>query len=217
MPPPETEGPEWLNLPRIEVAFLMILLLTTCLSTFCAYQANSWGSIQSQKFQEASSLRTQSVQAYNDGNTRVLIDVSAFLAWIDARSRNDSARAEFLATRFTPEFKPAFAAWLGLVEGQKAGTVPDGTPFSLPEYRVSPREQGALLEENATAAFQDGLEANANSSDYVLNTLLYAIVLFLCGVGERWKNPQLKKVIFVAAIVLFSIATAMLLQLPKNF
>ena len=217
MPPPETDGPGWLTFMRIEVIFLVILLITTFCSTFCAYQANSWSSIQSRKYQEATSLRTESVQAYNDGNTHVLIDLNAFLTWIDAMGRNDTVRADALASRFTPEFKPAFAAWTNLVQGQPRGTIPAGTPFSLPEYRLSARVQGALLEENATTTFNEALDAGQVSSSYVLNTRIYAIVLFLCGVGERWKSPQLQKLILASAIVLFSIATTMLLWLPKNF
>jgi hypothetical protein len=217
MPPPETDGPKWLNLPRLEVIFLVLLLVTTVCSTFCAYQANHWSSIQGRKYQEATSLRTESVRAYNDANTHVLIDLSAFLAWIDAMVMNDTVRAGGIADRFTPEFKPAFAAWADLVRGQPGGTIPPGTPFLLPEYRLDSRVQGVLLEENATAAFHEALAAGGVSSSYVLNTLIYAIVLFLCGVGERWKTPQLQKVILVAALLLFSYATVMLLWLPKTF
>lgn len=217
MPPSETEGPIWLTFTRIEVIFLVLLLLTTFLSTLCAYQANSWSSIQSTKFQEATSLRTQSVRAYNDANTQQLVDLSAFLAWVDAMVMNDTVRAGGVAERFNPEFKPAFSAWIGMVQGLPKGTIPPGTPFSLPEYRQSDRIHGALLEENATATFQDALAAGNISSSYVLNTLIYALVLFLCGVGERWKTPQLQKVILGAAILLFLYATLMLLMLAKSF
>jgi hypothetical protein len=214
---PEESRPKWFNFARIEVIFLILLLLTTVCSTFCAYQANSWSSIQSRKYQEASSLRTQSVNAYNDANTETLIDLSAFLAWVDALSANDTVRASGIAERFSPEFKPAFAAWMNQVKGQPKGTAPPGTPFSLPEYRLRAEVQGFLLEENATATFNEALAAGTASSSYVLNTLIYAIVLFLCGVGERWKSPQLQKVILVAAVLLFCFATATLLWLPKTF
>jgi hypothetical protein len=95
--------------------------------------------------------------------------------------------------------------------------VPPGTPFSLPEYRLGAWETGVLLEENATAAFNEGHEASDTGSSYVLNTLLYALVLFLVGVGERWKTPQLQKVILVTALILFTYATANLFLLPKTF
>ena len=87
----------------------------------------------------------------------------------------------------------------------------------LPEYRLSARARGAQLEENANAAFVDAQYANDVSTDYVLNTLLFGIVLFLCGVGERWGDPRLRKLILGTAILFLSIAVALLLWLPKNF
>jgi hypothetical protein len=217
MPTPETDVPGKKAFMRIEVIFLAILLVTTFCSTFCAYQANNWNSISGTKNREGTDLRTQSVRAYNNGNTYMLIDVNTFLAWADATDRNDTKKADALAERFTPEFKPAFAAWVAQARGLPPGTIPPGTPFRLPEYRVPGLEQGALLEENATAAFNEGHTASNAGSSYVLNTLVYALVLFLVGVGERWKTPALQKVILVTALVLFSYATIRLLMLPKTF
>jgi hypothetical protein len=217
MPPPEKDQPKRFPFKRMETVFLVILLMTTFLSAFCAFQANRWSSITSGKYQEATKLRTESVRAYNDGNTRLLVDLSVFLTWADAASRNDTIRAEAVASRFTPAFKPAFRAWKAQVSGQPPGTMPNGTPFTLPEYHLIEREQGVLLEENATAAFTEAQYASDISSKYILNTLLYAIVLFLCGVGEKWEEKRLRIVILTAAIVFFSIATAILLWLPKSF
>jgi hypothetical protein len=197
--------------------FLAILLLTTLLSAFCAYQANNWNGIQSAKYQEAASLRTESVRAYNDGNTQLLIDLNVFLTWAEAIDRNETIRANAVASRFTPSLKPAFTAWISQDPGDITGTIPNGTPFSLPEYHLSAREKGDQLEKNATAAFVEAQYANDISSSYILNTLLFGIVLFLCGVGERWEDPRLRKLILVAAIIFFSIAVVMLLGLPKNF
>jgi hypothetical protein len=217
MPPGETDKQQSPTFMRIEVIFLVLLLVTTFCSTFCAYQANNWNGISGSKNREGTDLRTQSVREYNNGNTRVLIDVSSFLAWADAMDRNDTRKADALVERFTPEFKPAFAAWIAQAQGQPEETIPPGTPFSLPQYRVSSLERAALLEENATADYNASHAASDTGSSYVLNTLLYALVLFLVGVGERWKTPALQKVILATALLLFSYATAMLLLLPKAF
>lgn len=216
-PPDEEKQSRWSTVLKVEVIFLVLLLVTTFSSTFCAYEANNWNGLQSSKNREGTDLRTQSVHAYNDGNTRVLIDVSTFLAWADATDRNDSRKADALAVRFSPEFRPAFAAWIAQAQGQPKGTIPPGTPFSLPEYRVSSLEQGALLEQNATESFNVASSAGNVGSAYVLNTLLYALVLFLVGVGERWKTPALRNVILATALILFAYATAKLLMLPKMF
>jgi hypothetical protein len=217
MAPGEKEKPAELSFMRMETIFLILLLVTTFFSTFCAYQANNWNSLAGTLNREGTDFRTQSVHAYNDGNTRLLVDISAFTTWIDAMSLNDTRKADAVRERFTPELKVAFAAWGAQVVGQPPGTIPPGTPFSLPEYRLRAWVQGGLLEENATSRFNEGHAASDTGSSYVLNTLLYALVLFLIGVGERWKIPRFKIVILATAILLFSYATAMLFLLPKTF
>ena len=216
-PPDEKKQSRWSAFLTVEVIFLVLLLVTTFSSTFCAYEANNWNSLQSSKNREGTDLRTQSVRAYNNGNTHVIIDVNSFLAWANAVDRNDTRAADAVAARFTAEFKPAFAAWLAQAQGQPKGTIPPGTPFTFPEYHVSSLEQGALLEQNATASFNEASAAGNVGSAYVLNTLLYALVLFLVGVGERWKTPALKYVILATALILFAYATARLFMLPKMF
>jgi hypothetical protein len=217
MPLSDKNQPGWFPGIRIEVVFLVILLMTTFLSAFCAYQAYSWSGIQSAKYQEATKLRTESVRAFNDGNTQFLLDLTVFLTWSDAVSRNDMIRANAVASKFTPEFKPAFTAWIAQASGRPPGTTPNNTPFMLPEYRLADRERGVLLDKNADAAFVEAQHAADISTSYVLNTLFYAIVLFLCGVGEKWGEPRLRKLILGTAILFFSIATALLLWLPKTF
>ena len=60
----------------------------------------------------------QSVRAYNDGNTQLLIDLNVFMTWADAVSQNDMIRANAVASRFSSEFKPAFKAWIAEAPGR---------------------------------------------------------------------------------------------------
>jgi hypothetical protein len=60
-------------------------------------------------------------------------------------------------------------------------------------------------------------EASDVSSSYILTTLIFAIVLFLCGVGEKWAERRLRIVILAVALIFFSIATALVIWLPKSF
>ena len=217
MPQPDKNTPGRSRFVRIDTVFLVLLLLTTFLSAFCAYQAHIWSGVQNAKYQEATELRTESVRAFNDGNTRLLIDLSVFMTWADAVSGNDTIRANAVASRFTSEFKPAFNTWIAQAPGRPQGTLPNGTPFMLPQYRLDAREQGVRLEKNANAAFIDAQNASDISTSYVMTTLLCAIVLFLCGVGEKWDDLQFRKLILGTAILFFSIAVALFLWLPKNF
>jgi hypothetical protein len=217
MPQSDKNTPEWFRFVRIDTVFLVLLLMTTFLSAFCAYQASVWSGVQSAKYQEATELRTESVRAFNDGNTKLLIDLNVFMTWADAVSQNDASRASAIANRFTPEFKPAFKAWITQDPERPKGTIPNGTPFTLPEYRIEARAQGVLLENNANAAYNEAQNASDISTRYVMTTLLCAIVLFLCGVGERWEDHRFRKLILGTALFFFTIALALFLWLPKHF
>ena len=216
MPEQEKKQSTWSELSRVEIAFAVLLLVSTVSSAFCVYQATRWSGTQSVLFVESSKMRTESIRAHDDANSHLMVDVIVFLSWADAKARNNSALAGNLEDRFTPEFKPAFAAWIAQVEGSPAGTIPPATPFVLPEYHLSAQELSDRLEENATAAFNQGKQANQYVDNYVLNTVLFTLVLFLCGVGQRWDNPQIKQLILVTAIIFFVISIAVFLSLPKS-
>lgn len=123
----------------MEIIFAVILLIATVTSALCAYEATLWSGTKNSLTDISDNMRTDSIQASNDANRQILVDVSVFLAWSDAKSANDTVRASALENRFNPEFKPAFAAWIAEVQGQPPGTIPPGTPFSLPQYNLMPR------------------------------------------------------------------------------
>jgi hypothetical protein len=217
MPEPEKKRRIWEHVSRIEVIFVVLFLISSLSSAFCIYEASQWSGTQNQLYTESVQLTTKAASAHDDANRRILVDVSSFLAWVDAKSQNDTVRAGFIQSRFTPEFKPAFEAWIAQAQGKPPGTIPPDTPFTLPEYRLSAQARSDQLEEQAKALFEQGDMANEMGSEYILITLLFTLVLVLCSVGEKWETPETKRLILVFAVVLFVIAMAVCLWLPKNF
>jgi hypothetical protein len=106
--------------------------------------------------------------------------------WVDAVSKGEMIRAEFTRDRFREEFKPAFETWL--TGANSTNPIPPGSPFDLPEYALAEHNESVLLEEKATAAFNEGKDANTNGDLYISNTVLFAIVLFFCGIYSRWDS-----------------------------
>jgi hypothetical protein len=204
------------NIDRIEVIFAVILLFTTVTSAFCAYEATRWAGARNSLVDTSNRLTTESIRASDEANRDVLVDVSVFLSWVDAKSRNDTLRAGFLESRFTPEFTPAFDAWIAAVKNGTPGTIPPGTPFSRPEYHVFAQDRSGQLQQNASAIYNEAKEASQTSDDYILNAVLFTIVLFLCGVGQRWEHDRIRKILLVSAIIFFIIAMGVFLWLPKN-
>ena len=203
------------EIDRLEIIFAVILLLATVTSALSAYEATLWSSTRSSLSDVSSSLTTQSNRASDDANRQILVDLSVYLAWTEAKSENDTVRANLIESRFTPEFKPAFDAWIAQVKGQTPGTIPPGTPFSLPEYNLSAQVRSEQLQENATATYEQSKHAGQIGDDFLLNTVLFTIVLFLCGVGQRWEHDRIRKILLMAAIIFFVMAMGVFLWLPK--
>lgn len=203
MTPPKLKIPEK-GSRTIDVVFAIILLAATLSTAFCVYQATRWNGVQAVDFGDASKYRTESVRATTAANTQVIIDVQLFTSWVDAASKGDQVQANFLKERFREEFRPAFDAWIA--GANMTNPIPAGTPFDLPEYSVAKYNESASLEEQATAAFNRGKDANTNGDLYISNTVLFAIVLFFCGVYSRWESMKIRSGILVMTLLVFSFA-----------
>jgi hypothetical protein len=46
--------------------------------------------------------------------------------------------------------------------------------------------------------------------------VLFTLVLFLCGVGEKWEAPQIQRLILIFASFMFIIAMAAVLWITMN-
>ncbi len=192
--------------PMMDVIFAIILLIATLSTAFCVYQATRWNGVQSIDFGESSMLRAESLRATNVVTTEVIIDMQLYTSWLNAVARGDNAQAAFLRERFRPEFRPAFDAWLASAGPDTSGGIPSGTPFGQSEYNLKYYEKSYQLEENATAAFNHGKDANTNGDMYISNTVLFAIVLFFCGIYSRWESVKIRIGLLAMTLLIFSYA-----------
>ncbi len=174
---------------------VLIVVTATVAASWSGYQAARWGGVQSIYFTEASGKRVESTRASAQANTEALVDISLFDSWLEAYARDDQELASFLADRFRAEFKPAFEAWLIL----SPRSAPDSirTPFELPQYKLASQEEADRLEQEASDLLAKGKEANQQSDDYVLNTVILVSVLFFGGIAQRFNRPSVRSVLIV--------------------
>jgi hypothetical protein len=149
-------------------------------------------------------IRSESIKTTTIANSQIIVDVLAFQNWVTAVRRGDIIEAEFLKERFREEFKPAFVAWIAQSDGTDA--IPPGIPFDLPEYTVAGYNGSAQREGKATAAFNEGKDANTNGDRYISLTVLFAMVLFFCGIYSRWDSVKKRMGIVLSALFVFSFA-----------
>jgi len=192
------------GVPKIDIIFAVVLLIATLSTAFCVYQATRWNGVQAVDFGESAKFRTESIRATTAANTQVIIDVQLFTSWVDAISKGDQIQAKFIKDRFREEFRPAFEAWIA--KANITNPIPAGTPFDRPEYSVAKYHESDRLEEKATASFNLGKDANTNGDLYISNTVLFAIVLFFCGVYSRWESMKIRIGILLMTLLVFSLA-----------
>jgi len=198
---------------RVELIAAVMLSIATVVTAWSAYQATRWSGDQAESYTSASATRTESVRASTEANRQVLIDVATFLNWLDAEQSGDHVLASDIHVRMRREFLPAFDAWLAMAP---AGSIPDGTPFELPEYRLAAEADSKRLENKAAVLFEDGNESNQVSDDFVLAAVLFASVLFFSGLAGTFDSLQAQVLLLVLGAVMLGVGTIIVITLPQN-
>lgn len=198
---------------RVELIAAIMLSIATVVTAWSAYQATRWSGDQAESYTKAAATRTESVRSSTEANRQVLIDVDTFLSWLDAEQRGDHAIAQDIHTRMREEFLPAFDAWLAT---EPAGSIPDGTPFELPDYRLAAEERAKQLEVRASRLFQDGNDANQVSDDFVLAAVLFASVLFFSGLAGTFDSLRAQVFLLVLGALMLVIGTLIVVTLPQD-
>ena len=113
-----------------------------------------------------------------------------FTAWLQARAAGDRQLQAALVRRFTPEYRSAFQAWLRT----DPFTDPDAPPGPgyMPGYRNPQLKQAEGLNAQAADAFEEGTAARETADRYVRVTVLFALVLFLIAVAQRFRTPGVR-------------------------
>ena len=192
------------HVATLDIVFAVLLLIATLSTAVCVYQATRWNGEQATHFGESAAYRSESIRATTTANSQIIIDAEVFLDWVNAASTGDLRQRAFIEERFRAEFRPAFEAWKA--EANATNPIPPGTPFDRPEYSIAKNTESALLEEQAAAAFDRGKDANEYGDLYISVTVLFAIVLFFCGVYSRWEEVHIRQAILAVTLVVFAFA-----------
>src|SRR4030095_16105599 len=119
------------------------------------------------------------------GGQQLAADSAMFNGWLQARAANDPQLEAVFVRRFTPDYRGAFAAWLK-TDPFTNPAAPAG-PGYMPQYRNPQLEEAKRLNAQATTTFEEGTAARETADRYVRATVLFALVLFLVAVGQRFR------------------------------
>ena len=194
----------------VEVAVLAIVAVATAWS---GYQAARWDGQQSLLYGHATTDRFKADAASTYGGQELAADSAIFTAYLQARSAGDSKLETFYVRRFTPDYQVAFAAWLK-TDPFTNPAAPAG-PGLMPQYRNPSFESAARLNALAAATFNQGSAARDTAERYVRDTVLFASVLFLVAIAQRFKVRSVRIATTAVAFGLAAYTTVAVLTLPR--
>jgi hypothetical protein len=197
----------------IEILEVAVLALAAIATAWSGYQAAKGDGQQSVLYSDASVDRVQANTAATLGQQRLAADGAMFSAWLEARAANNPQLQEILERRFSPEYRTAFTAWLDT----EPFTNPDAPPGPgyMPEYQNPQMEQAKRLNEQAATLEEAGTEARHTAEEYVRATVLFALVLFLIAVGQRFRLRGVRIAAIAISFGLFAYGLYDVLTLPR--
>jgi hypothetical protein len=196
----------------IEILEVLLLAAAAIATAWSGYQAAKGDGQQSVLYSDASVDRVQANTAATLGQQRLAADGAMFSAWLEARAANDAELQAMLVRRFSPEYRTAFAAWLDT----KPFTNPDAPPGPgyMPAYHNPQMEKAEQLNEQAATLEEAGTEARHTAEEYVRATVLFALVLFLVAVGQRFRLRGVRIATIAMALGLLGYGLYNLATLP---
>ena len=195
----------------IEVAVLAIVAIATAWS---GYQAARWDGEQSLLYGHATGDRFKADAASTAGGQKLSADAAMFTAFLQARSARNGELETVYIRRFTPDYRVAFFAWLK-TDPFTNPSAPAG-PGYMPQYRNPSLESANRLNALASATFDQGTAARDTADRYVRDTVLFASVLFLVAIAQRFKIRSVRTATTTVALGLAAYTTFAVLTLPRR-
>ena len=175
----------------MEIVAAILLAIAAVGSAWSAYQAARWSGVMTMNFSEANVALNNSVKFANEAGQQVASDADSVWEWEIAFYEGNTELMQHYETHmFDPELKAAVEAW----KATDPSTNPDHprSPLDMPEYRLESYEKSIELEDVAVEKSQEAGEANQQSDNYILLTVLFASVLFFAGVSTKFSGKQIR-------------------------
>ena len=197
----------------VEVFEVLVLAIAAIATAWSGYQAARGDGRQSVLYGQSSRARFQADAAATAGGQRLAADASMFNAWLQARAADDPRLQAEFARRFSPEYHSAFQAWLK-TDPFTDPNAPPG-PGYMPQYHNPQLEEAERLNDQASASFEEGTAAREAADRYVRVTVLFALVLFLIAVGQRFGVRAVRVGVSTLAVGLLAYGLYTAATLPR--
>lgn len=197
----------------IEIIEVSVLALVAIATAFSGYQGTKWGGAQALLYGQASTARFQADALASLGEQQLAADASLLTAWLQAHEAGDAELETLLERRFTPDYAVAFQAWVQT----DPFTNPDAPPGPgyMPGFTNPNLAKAAEVNAQAQADFAEGTASRETANKYVRNTVLFASVLFLVAIAQRFRLRGVRIGANALAVALLVYSLREVLVLPR--
>ena len=199
----------------IEVVATVLLAVAAVATAWSSYQANRWNGEASKASGQVNAQRIDAARAQGLAQGQTQVDIALFIQWVNASTTGQAQLADFYTTRFRPEFKPAFDAWLAT----EPLTTPDCAADPVRDGRVpapSPHGRGRASTREADATATVVRRSIQRSANYVLGVVLFAVALFFAGMSTKLHGAGARKVLLGVGCLIFVGTAAWLATFPVS-
>jgi hypothetical protein len=198
----------------VEVLEVILLAIVAVATAYSGFQAAKWDAEEAHRYGESSTLYTRAATERGAGVQVLAADAATFTAWLQARDDNKPQLQEDLEHRFSPDYKVAFDAWLK-TEPFSNDEAPVGPAAMGSEYHNRLAEQADETTKEADRIFDSGHDAAHEAENYVRNTVLFATVLFLVAMAQRFTRRATRISMNAVAGLILVLVLISLLRLPR--
>jgi len=205
-------GPAGQHERTLQILEAILLAIVAIATAWSGYQAAKWSGRQAELYGISSRQRLHADLSGTLGGQNRLYDTTTFNAWLLAASTGNARAARIFRKRFRDEYEPAFEAWLRTHPFTNPNA-PKG-PVFMPQYHNAAAARSVALDAQATVTFDKGTEARNRADDYVRNTVILAVVLFLAALAQRFTLVRVRVGLLSVGVVLLIFALYTLATYP---
>lgn len=216
---------------KLELVATIILATGAVFIAWSTFQSAKWSGVQTVKYAESNSIRIESNKSFTLAGQQVIVDVTLFTQWLSAivddpangqeavteqgeYSPDPESLAGFYYERMRDEFRVALDAWIKLRPVENPGVAL--TPFDVPEYQNAKLAEAESLEVRSNDLAEEAREANKQSDEYVLLTVLFALALFFAGISSKIDSKVLSRLVLIFSLAILIGGGILLISYPKQ-
>jgi len=207
---------------NVELVIVIMLGIVSVVTAYASFQAALYGSKMDSFYAQSTRLTAEAESAYLEGNQQYVQD-SATLARlieleIDASSSDPTISALASEKLEVLSFIAVSDELAAAIEWADAENAADPAFYTPPQnddaYLTSLFGAWSDLNDEAATATAAGDEANTNGDRLTLNTVLFAVALFLLGVGAVLKTRRAQYALIGVSTAIFIGGLALTVTIP---